>query len=290
MRRARLFQRRLSTWDQAKALGVLYFLSVMLSASGGPAGLFLMLALAGTVVIGVRWMGRQAEINALTAQLNQHLRVLATKHATLESRNGYGTVHPREWGKEVDRFLASTGVVLKRLSPADAHKLITRAVEQDRRTGLAARLQSAWEGGALRDPLQFEAACAAKLERLGWTTSLTAKSGDQGVDILARKGETLAVVQCKLYSQPVDNSAVQQVFAGKAFAGAALAAVVSNAGFTRSAHELASRCEVLLLHYTDLDKLDAATRLIPDFTIAASNNPIERGLLGNRSGRSRRSA
>jgi len=123
-------------------------------------------------------MGRQAEINALTAQLNQHLRVLATKHATLESRNGYGTVHPREWGKEVDRFLASTGVVLKRLSPADAHKLITRAVEQDRRTGLAARLQSAWEGGALRDPLQFEAACAAKLERLGWTTSLTAKSGD----------------------------------------------------------------------------------------------------------------
>jgi len=150
---------------------VLYFLSAMLSASGGPAGLFLLVAFAGTIVVVVRWLGRQAEIKALTAQVNRHLRVLATKHATLESRNGYGAVHPREWGKEVDRFLASTGVVFKRLSPADAHKLITRAVEQDRRTGLAARLQSAWEGGALRDPLQFEAACAARLPGLATEVS-----------------------------------------------------------------------------------------------------------------------
>ena len=66
----------------------------------------------------------------------------------------------------------------------------------------------------------------------------------------------VVVLQCKLYSKPVGNAAVQE--AGMAFHKASHAAVVSNAAFTRQARELASASGVVLLHHeqlTDLDQL-----------------------------------
>jgi hypothetical protein len=77
-------------------------------------------------------------------------------------------------------------------------------------------------------PLGFERHCADILARQGWRAKLTAGSTDQGVDVLARKGRVSVVIQCKLYSRPVGNAAVQEAIAGQAFMGATHAAVVSN--------------------------------------------------------------
>jgi len=109
-------------------------------------------------------------------------------------------------------------------------------------------------------PLGLERYCAEALRDLGWRAELTAASGDQGVDVLARKGRVSLVVQCKFYGKPVGNEAVQQALAGRMFTGATHAAVVSNQSYTRSAQDLAQRTGVLLLAPEDLRRADALFR------------------------------
>lgn len=101
-------------------------------------------------------------------------------------------------------------------------------------------------------PIDFEHGCADLLQRTGWTTRVTQASGDQGIDIIATYGNLKAVFQVKKYSQPVGNSAVQEIIAGKAFENAHVAAVVTNATYTASAKQLANATGVFLLHYSEL--------------------------------------
>ena len=102
------------------------------------------------------------------------------------------------------------------------------------------------------NPIDYEIFCALQLQRAGWDTRTTVASGDQGADVIAEQGGKLLVVQCKLYSAPVGNDAVQQVHAAKTFQQAHLAVVVSNQPFTRSAKQLASTTGVYLLHHSEL--------------------------------------
>jgi hypothetical protein len=60
------------------------------------------------------------------------------------------------------------------------------------------------------------------------------------------------VCQCKKYSRPVGNKAVQETFAAMKFYGAQAGAVITNAAFTRSAMELADATNVRLMHFSDL--------------------------------------
>jgi len=104
-------------------------------------------------------------------------------------------------------------------------------------------------------PREFENFCAELLESQGWKVQLGKGTQDQGVDILCEKDGERVCIQCKQYSQPVGNKAVQEVYAGMKFSGANKAAVVSNATFTPSARQLASTNKVLLLHYDELKNL-----------------------------------
>lgn len=105
-------------------------------------------------------------------------------------------------------------------------------------------------------PLALEQHCAALLNEGGWKAKTTVATGDQGVDVIARKGAVTLVLQCKLYSKPVGNKAVQEIIAGRHFAGATHAAVVSNQTYTPSARALAARTGVLLLEPADLKRAD----------------------------------
>jgi restriction system protein len=71
------------------------------------------------------------------------------------------------------------------------------------------------------------------------------------------------VFQCKLYSQPVGNKAVQEVVAARAHESAQFAAVVSNTRYTAQAQQLANTNRVALLHYGDLRNIDALIGLEP---------------------------
>jgi hypothetical protein len=64
------------------------------------------------------------------------------------------------------------------------------------------------------------------------------------------------VLQCKLYSKPVGNNAVQEIAAGRVHRQAHFGAVVTDNTFTPSARELAASNGVHLLHYTDLTRLE----------------------------------
>ncbi len=102
---------------------------------------------------------------------------------------------------------------------------------------------------------EYERQCAMLLRRAGWEAHLTAGSGDQGSDILARRRHRVLVVQCKRHGRPVGNKAVQEVYAAQRHHAADLAAVVSNAGYTRAAHALAKTTGVRLLHHRELGAL-----------------------------------
>ena len=78
-----------------------------------------------------------------------------------------------------------------------------------------------------------------------------------GVDIVAEIENLKYCIQCKRYSNPVSNKAVQEVYAGKDFYQGTHAVVVSNAGFTKSARDLAKSSGVILISDIELEKLES---------------------------------
>jgi HJR/Mrr/RecB family endonuclease len=108
----------------------------------------------------------------------------------------------------------------------------------------------------VHDGYQYERYCAFKLEELGWSTTVTKASGDQGVDIIARRAGVVVAIQCKFYTNSVGNKAVQEVVAGGIHIGANAAVVIASSRYTDSARELAQSTKVLLITHDDIPKLD----------------------------------
>lgn len=105
-------------------------------------------------------------------------------------------------------------------------------------------------------PEEFEHYCAAVLREMKWKARVTQVSGDQGVDIVADKRGTRIVIQCKKYSKPVGNRAVQEIVAAIAHEGAQRGVVVTTTDYTPAAEKLAASNQVLLLHHSDLRRID----------------------------------
>lgn len=94
---------------------------------------------------------------------------------------------------------------------------------------------------------EFEAFCAELLKKNGFrNVTKTKGSGDQGIDILAKKGNVSYGIQCKCYSSKVGNKAVQEVFSGKAYYNLQIGVVLTNNYFTPSAINLAEKNGILL--------------------------------------------
>lgn len=119
-----------------------------------------------------------------------------------------------------------------------------------------------WKDGI--EPLEFERRCSEFLKMCGWRSRTTKASGDQGADIVATKDGITVVCQCKRYSKSVGNKAVQEVFAAKTFYNAQRGAVITNAGYTKSAIELAGKTGIELFHFSDLLKFNS--RMVPGST------------------------
>lgn len=106
----------------------------------------------------------------------------------------------------------------------------------------------------------YEKACAARLQKTGYqNVRLTPVTGDFGADILANDPRgRLVCFQCKCYSGNVGESAVQEVISAVQYYGADYGVVLTNAGFTAKAQELASRAGVTLVpgYKADLDWID----------------------------------
>ena len=138
-----------------------------------------------------------------------------------------------------------------------------------------ALLDFRWHEGM--SPIEFEQCCADYLRLRGWEATTTKGSGDQGVDVVARKNDIVLVVQCKKYSKPVGNKAVQEIFSAKAYMQATFAAVVSSQTYTPAARLLAEKTGVFLLHFTELRTVE--TRLgLPEPPRGATNTKMNQGI------------
>lgn len=199
--------------------------------------------------------------STIEAEIAAYSNTLSVKRRQTELRGEYGEVDCTRWSVEARKFVtrnpavSSAVVVLQELDSAlrlevDWVEFIVGVV--DRSISPAVDLPEVGDG----DGIGFEYACAAILERCGWVVTVTQATGDQGVDLLVKRNGFTVAIQCKNTTQPVGNSAVQEIFAGKSFYEAAAAVVVSRSGFTPSAVQLASRLAVALVDATTLSALD----------------------------------
>lgn len=113
-----------------------------------------------------------------------------------------------------------------------------------------------WEWRHLRG-IDFEQFLVQVFEALGYVVSTTRTTGDQGVDLIAFKGEVRIAIQAKGYAGSVGNEAVQQAFTGMRHYRCNRCAVVTNSEFTRSALELAGSVDCLLIDGDYLPRLIA---------------------------------
>ena len=94
--------------------------------------------------------------------------------------------------------------------------------------------------------IEFEEFIADMFTKLGYRTEMTKASGDQGVDVIAYKGEKILGIQAKCYSGVVGNHAIMEVVAGKNYYGCNSCMVITNSTFSAAAKELAKANHVEL--------------------------------------------
>jgi Restriction endonuclease len=207
---------------------------------------------------------RQTLLGKVYDATEYHLSTLTRRRAQLVQLDPYGRPKFEKWQKELAQFI-STHIepllsniersVLQREPTLIWHIIESTIHEESNRNPVFHAFS------ATMTPFEFENFCAEQLRLAGWTAWVTTESGDQGTDVVAEKGHVRAVFQCKLYSVPVGNKAVQEAAAGRLHEGAQYAFVVSNNDYTRSARQLAASTDVRLIHHTDLRNLDRILNL-----------------------------
>ena len=103
------------------------------------------------------------------------------------------------------------------------------------------------------DGWKFEKYIADLLLKVGFASAYTTSgSNDYGVDVVAKKDGITYALQCKCYSNKLNNKPVQEVLAGMAYYKAHVGIVVTNNYFTENAVQLAIANNILLW---DRDKI-----------------------------------
>ncbi len=209
---------------------------------------------------------------AVRSIVEKHVHTLALEKRSRLVPDKYGVLDFEPWDREVDMFIERVAMphvratvspkqyersarrLMKRVrrrtpnaDPNEVVRAVARAVIEREVVAHEAEFNSRAVTASCQSPDEFEEWCASELRALGWDARVTGQAGDQGVDVRAVRAGVVLVVQCKLYSQPAGNAAVQEVYAGKSFYRAQLAAVVSSSGFTKSARAIAQQTGVVLL-------------------------------------------
>ncbi|EHD14940.1 hypothetical protein CIN_08720 [Commensalibacter intestini A911] len=197
-------------------------------------------------------------------EIAEQSQKLYIKREQLIYYDDYGTIKNEKWIKEIFNFINS------RIMPIllnnnlnmyysnlkdDIINLINIAATTKQTISPEIKRQLAQETDVYHpnmDPFDYEIFCAKQLREIGWEATATQRSGDQGADVVATKNGIKLVLQCKLYSKPVGNTAIQEINTAKIFYHAHYAAVVSNADFTIGARQIASSTKTSLLHHDEL--------------------------------------
>jgi restriction system protein len=102
----------------------------------------------------------------------------------------------------------------------------------------------------------FERLLYRLYEALGYSVQMTGKTGDQGGDLIATKGQKRLLIQTKRYKDwSVGNSAVQEAAAARSHYDCNKAMVITTSVFTKEATELAKTNNVDLIPKKMLQKM-----------------------------------
>lgn len=181
--------------------------------------------------------------------VDKHLQALVLKKKQCITE--YGTFDTKRWQNEKIRFYETVVVpTTSRLyrNQGEFCAFIDLAIDKLKHD-FPVRRSKVGDGPAL------EAEVSLRMEKLGWSTEIIGSSGDQGVDIIARKRGRCVAIQCKSYQKPVGNRGVQEVISGALFRGASEKVVISVNGFTKAARSLASVAGVKLLNISEIRKI-----------------------------------
>ncbi|TAP39050.1 restriction endonuclease [Alteromonas sp. KUL49] len=210
---------------------------------------------------------------------NAYLKPLSLKRSQLMHKDDYGDVKIEPWFDEVERFAQdhsfdvnyyikanTTSELRNRYVVYGAH--LNFHYENDKFSTLYSDIDSVLDAfiedenstttddlSLITDPYEYERAIAEVISNLGAEARATQGSGDQGADVIATYADVNYIIQCKLYSKPVGNKAVQEVAAAKQFYEGDYAMVVTNSSFTKSARMLAEKLDVLLLHHSQIEQI-----------------------------------
>jgi restriction system protein len=95
---------------------------------------------------------------------------------------------------------------------------------------------------------EFERYVARLLRHEGYRgVRITGRGGDNGVDIVARKGRVRYSIQCKRYKDKVSRTAISDAVAGMKPYRCTAAMVVTNSRFTENAQEFARDTDCVLV-------------------------------------------
>jgi restriction system protein len=196
---------------------------------------------------------------ALDAIIAHHIEDLKRSYAVLVQHDNAGKPVLRKWRAHVDLFLANVArPALRGGNRRMLNKCWSLAVRRVTELATCSLKQKPADlpFSPVLSPSEYEGFCANELRGAGWTVFQTPLVGDQGVDLIAEKDGARVALQCKLYTSPVGNKAVQEIAAGRVHHRARYGVVVTNNRYTDAAKSLASTNRIHLLHHTQLPSLE----------------------------------
>lgn len=195
-----------------------------------------------------RFIERQRIIDAV----DRHRTAISRNLHRAIQRNDYGALVADTTDEALREFFASINLDESLIAAGEAADLVFEQVDfrrsEDRQAGFDP-MNIPFDGHS------FEQWVAEALVTYGWEAELTKASGDQGIDVIASKNGKRLGLQCKLYSTAIGNKAIQEAHAGKVYYQLDAAAVMTNAGFTSSAKDLAVVTGVGLFSHHDIPSL-----------------------------------
>lgn len=109
--------------------------------------------------------------------------------------------------------------------------------------------------------VEFETFIANYFKYLGFKTTTTRATGDNGIDIIAKRNSFSLGIQAKLYyKHNISNSAIQEVYSGKSYYKCDYAMVITNWIFSKPAQKLAHELKVAIIDREMLSKLLTSSR------------------------------
>ncbi len=126
---------------------------------------------------------------------------------------------------------------------------------------------------SLRD-IPFEQELATLYQNLGYQVQSTARSGDQGIDLILTKGSKSTIVQCKGQKNRATPAMVRELVGSRVDYGADRAVLACTAGFTQGAISFAKRNQISLISATEIVRMAEGFSQPKQEQALMLNNPV----------------